>query len=228
MSLTNSSFSSFNELAKNHLESVNEEQDDKDVTNNTTTEFGTLADLTSHHLQKINFNTRRNFNKLAGQTTVDKLSDRISSVSLLTSTKSASAIEDKNLQNSIDSNWHIDLTKALRVSNSAPQIRHKRTDSTNPLDVENFVPQFIDCDAELENSSVVSEFCNMDISWILSTENNNTKIASKFGKVLCRRYKRPKPYFVNVTKDNALKDISPFSFNTPSPDDIISSHLGHK
>lgn len=162
--------------------------------------FQSLADLTSSRLQKLSLNptTKQNQKKVA-------------------------PIETHKLQNSINEDWHIDLSKALKASNSQALVSEKQTETS---DVERFDLPFIECDSTTKPSLKINPCC-MDISAIMKSRIKHVKNVSRFGKVLCIFYKRPKPYFVSE-QEIIYKKAKRFSFITPSPDDLIKMNLKKK
>lgn len=67
--------------------------------------------------------------------------------------------------------------------------------------------------------------CKLDISDVVFLKCSKFKGVSKFGKVLCRRYKRSKPYKIDFSNNRYVHKCKVFNFATPSPDDAILSCL---
>lgn len=217
-------------------------------------EFLTLAELSNDHFNKHNIqlqncatntnsqsnfgmkvNTRPNFGNSFVQR-IPNLDKEVVNLSLKVSNTQISLPNQVNVHSSksensmdrpksnINSDWHIDLSKALRISNSAPEVLKKQTESVPEPD--NFVIPFIDCDMEVPKQKLDLHFCNMDISSAAFVDNLNVKKPSKLGRALCRKYKRPEPYIINSEKE-LYKNVERFHFDRPSPDDNIINNLNH-
>lgn len=108
-------------------------------------------------------------------------------------------------------NWHIDLTSALKNTSRNNKV-------VKMQNVEQFVPQFVDCEVHLEDE--VYE-CVFDLSNILRKDLKlMMKKRSRFGKVLCRSYVCL--YKADVKHEyDVLNQISCFKFDVPSPDDNV-------
>lgn len=117
----------------------------------------------------------------------------------------------------------IDLTAALTkttVKAKPPQTKtEKQQEAEKPFEIP-----FVDCEIEVAQPTDVLE-CKMDISDVLFLKCNDLKGVSKFGKVLCRRYKRTIPYTIEFSNRMHAHTCKVFNFSTPSPDDVILSCL---
>lgn len=122
-----------------------------------------------------------------------------------------------------DDTWHIDLTAALQSETSVSSSTEKPKKKVE----ETFEVPFIDCEVETLESNFEMLECQMDISEILTKKLKNYKGISKFGKILCRRYKRTKVCNITFSDMFVHKDRR-FLFKTPSPDDIIIKRLRRK
>lgn len=133
--------------------------------------------------------------------------------------------EDSRQKNktSIGNNqWHIDLTLALRDTKSAPLV------SKNSKHVEEeFDLPFIDCEVNAPESNETLYECKMDISDILKRKHKLNKKVSKFGKILCYKYKKVHQRSFDLT-DPYKQKCRKFYFDNPSPDDIILTNLKKK
>lgn len=107
----------------------------------------------------------------------------------------------------------------------------KTTITTKPSAVKSekkieksFEIPFIDCEIEVAEPTDTLE-CTLDISDIVFLKCTNVKGVSKFGRVLCRKYKRVKPYKIDFKNKKVVHKCQVFNFATPSPDDGILSCL---
>lgn len=131
--------------------------------------------------------------------------------------KSLTAI-GKNKRDSLNNDWHIDLSIALKQQNSMPAL----SNDSSPL--ENFDINFIDCEdaiPKVENRTMLA--CTMDTSRILNLKIKHRKSPSLLGKVLCKKYKQIMPLIVELDEYK-----SKFDFKTASPDDVILRNLFRK
>lgn len=117
--------------------------------------------------------------------------------------------------------FEIDLTPALTAVESTPTLPQKNKKKTV---LQSFEIPFIDCETELSQPVDTLE-CKLDISDIMFTKLSLCKGVSKFGKALCRKYRRRKPYKFDFDYYGCARDFKVFNFATPSPDDMILSCL---
>lgn len=199
-------------------------------TDKSSDQFMSLAELTNNHLNnKIStdrkFNTRPNFGrplfgkKLNSDKDITSITNTLSDTSLTAAPKQLEICSSKS--EIIENDWHIDLSKALRLTNSKAQPVRTAATAKNS---ENFVIPFIECDVETPKPSVPVHFCNFDISSVAEKNVENGKRPSKLGRALCRKYSRQKPYIVS-SEELMYRRIKPFSFHSPSPDEIILKNL---
>lgn len=117
----------------------------------------------------------------------------------------------------------IDLSTALRTENCLPiqiPIDHTLENDEN----KSFIPNYIDCDQALTIlMPAVTKDCEIDISNI-SHDLNEMSETSKFGKILCSRYRCSSMPYVKHEFFIQHK-IEPYSFEHPSPDDLILRQL---
>lgn len=118
----------------------------------------------------------------------------------------------------------IDLSTALRTTNSIPiqiAIDRSANDENN-----SFIPNYIDCDQAMPQSILmhtITKDCEIDISSI-SRAMHRTKSSSKFGKILCSRYRCTSVPYVKH-EFNIRHKIERYTFQNPSPDDLILRQL---
>lgn len=235
--------------------------------------FGTLADLTAHHLQKSNSGDVRT--SLFGKGSpspktnfvIPKLSrDRgneethavapptfclVDSLLSLEQTPQpsddaptvkhdeenlSSKLEEMNLNGSvIANNWTIDLTTALRSSQSKSEeksvTREEKMSGNRSANEISFICTSPIIDHEEWNIHVNTEYavpnegCELNLSYLRKIKlRYSHKMASSFGQMLCKRWKYRKPYVVRQ-KSIINEKIKRFDFSTPSPDCLILSHL---
>lgn len=178
--------------------------------------FNSLSELVSSHLKSDgNLNATKNINGLtrsvAGLEIAGKLGE----------TKSMPSVSFKQKNGDISSDWHIDLTKALKTTQSSPILR--QTIRKSIIDEKaSFEIPFIDCETIERNENNLS--CRIDIKSILKRKFSNQKRKSPFCKVLCKKYNMKmtksvihENYFINYHKY--------FNFTEPSPDDQILKYL---
>lgn len=185
----------------------------KKLTDNESPEYSSLSDLVSDHLSAFKVKTSEcSFKKEPRLTeSLDSVAEKVSNLKINDENKSV--IEDK---------WHIDLTVALRESKSAPSVSRN---SEKPE--EQFEVPFIDCEIEPRETVENVAECRLNISDILNCHSPLSKKVSKFGRILCMKYRRKRLHdikFVDPYKRKTFK----FKFDTPSKDDLILSHLGRK
>lgn len=117
----------------------------------------------------------------------------------------------------------IDLSSALRQNDKIPIESPMKS-----IDIEEFTPKFIDCELSTINHNLltmITNDCEIDSSSILVMPIRRvTKKRSKFGKILCTKYRcNRKPIVSHDFKQKHV--IEPFWFGRPSPDDIILEQL---
>lgn len=196
------------------------------MTNNfnktTSSQFLSLADLTNNHLNKVGAQNRPLFGrKLSGDKDIALISKTLSDTSLTSPPKELNLHISKS--EGIENDWHIDLSKALRLSGKTQPITAKTSECVeNP---ESFVIPFIECDVETPRPSLPLHTCNFDIRSEADQGAHNFKKPSKFARALCRQYYRSKPYQIISSEEQMYKRVKRFSFDIPSPDDIIRKHL---
>lgn len=174
------------------------------------------TNLTPHELSlKKIINMKNNNNNIVPMSSLDK------------------SIKNENILLPIQANdenqFVIDLTSALRQNDKIPIESPMKS-----IDIEEFTPKFIDCElskiADDDNllstlPIITNDCCEIDSSSILTMPIMRlTKKRSKFGKILCTKYRcRSKPI---VSHEFMRKHIiEPFWFSRPSPDDIILEQL---
>lgn len=138
----------------------------------------------------------------------------------VTAIKSAKKVVLPKNENSSRDRFVVDLTVALKTVETQPIVAKKKIQEKVEKTFE--IP-FIDCEVELLKPVDTLE-CKLDISEIVFHKCNNFKGISKFGKVLCRKYTRVKPYKINFN-DTVVHNCKVFNFKTPSPDDMILACL---
>lgn len=93
---------------------------------------------------------------------------------------------------------------------------------------ENFIPKFVDCDVVVDPKSReihYDENCHPYTCDELMSQFKvlDFKRFSSVGKVIKRRFRRKKCHIIHKFKHK--HEVVRFQFDTPSPDDIILSHL---
>lgn len=202
-------------LNESNLDELDSKKDSGD-------EFTSLSDLVSNHLNstpvkcKMDFsNHKRTYGK---ETDLNKSVSKMAKLQL-SDAKSIRPVADNS---PVTNGWHIDLSIALKSTNSLPSVS-KGSQKDN---LEKFDIPFVECDGQrmLPNKKLLP--CKFDINSILLVPLKYQKYSSSFGKALCLRYKRRKSNIKTFYNDSVdLSKIKRFDFKIPSPDDIISSHL---
>uniref|UniRef100_A0A1Y1M393 HBS1-like protein N-terminal domain-containing protein n=1 Tax=Photinus pyralis TaxID=7054 RepID=A0A1Y1M393_PHOPY len=173
--------------------------------------FSSFNELSRSHLLSVSPNTVK-FIKPRLCNDVGKLAGDLRKVNV------SGNRSEPDTDNVLDS-CHVDLTKALRVVTSAPQLR-----ASEQAESETFTPDFIDCEIVIAPPQAKT-------AEVFGTRKLLKKIGRKkvsaFGKALCLRYSRPVP-FVSHISDRVYSGIPQFLFNCPSPDDIRISSLHNR
>lgn len=138
-------------------------------------------------------------------------------------TKSFSSMEQTSNKSVFDG-FSVDLSKALRTSNSVPIVPKKSTQITPS---ETFSMPFIDCEPIPEKTDKNLEKCILDVRRKLKEQSTRIKKVSKFGKVVGFNYNRSKP-IIQIENDFNYTNINSFHFVGPSPDDVILENLKKK
>lgn len=251
-------FSSLSGLISNHASAKDDKDGDKKS-------FGSLAEMTAHHLKstspfkksnKNSFVIPKLSNKVMASSSINLPGKLIKSVDESDTSRSSDvdkvSLDVKNLQldnncedrdkdkdddknKDKESNWEIDLTKALRQPGS-PAVISSKTKLSNGQDLDiksqdNFdLKKLYDninepiCSSIVVDSIEVLE-CNLTLINLKYAELHHfNKMASPFGKMLCRKWKSKKPY-VKKSKCEFSDKIKPFDFSSPSPDSLILANL---
>lgn len=117
----------------------------------------------------------------------------------------------------------IDLSTALRTDSKIPINDDTELVSTD----EPFVPMYIDCDlvSQTTNDKLhllpnITQDCEIDISHLVNVKLPTARVISKFGKILCSKYRCKNVSYIRhgFTPKNSIKQ---FMFGQPSPDDIV-------
>ncbi|CAG5082389.1 Similar to HBS1: Protein HBS1 (Drosophila melanogaster) [Cotesia congregata] len=135
--------------------------------------------------------------------------------------------EEKEEEKSND--WEIDLTAALRQSESSANYKKiklaneqdnstKRKDGFNLKELYDNINEPI-CSSLIVESVEVLECKLTSINLKYSQLTHFNKMASPFGKMLCKKWKSHKPY-IEKSKSEFSDIIKPFDFSSPSPDSI--------
>lgn len=122
----------------------------------------------------------------------------------------------------------VDLKSALvPLSEQMKSLKLKKKDETATF--EHFIPKFIDCDVVVVDPKsreiLYDENCHPFTPDELKMQFKclNFKRFAGCGRVMKRRYHRNKPNVVHRFKHK--HEIKRFAFDTPSPDEVILSHL---
>jgi len=120
----------------------------------------------------------------------------------------------------------IDLKFALL--SKAEQTKTSKALSHTKQDVENFIPQFVDCDKAMDtNFKDLSLDDRCERITLKELRCHLQKCPSTrfsvIGKIIRRKFKRQPPRIHHGFKPK--HKVERFSFNTPSPDDSILQHL---
>lgn len=150
---------------------------------------------------------------------VPKLNNLTNNISEMCLSESST---QKNKTGIGNNQWHIDLTSALRDTKSAPLVSR----SSDHVEEEFDMP-FIDCELNAAESNEILYECKMDISEVLKRNHRLNKKVSKFGKILCLKYKRTGNWSFDI-QDPYKQKCRKFCFESPSPDDVILTNLKKK
>ena len=123
-----------------------------------------------------------------------------------------------------EDNWVIDLTSALQSPSSKvsqPEIKSKdkpKVSFSNVIDVECSINLLLE-----DPNDFILDF--KESSAILEKDLTKfRKPSTSFGKIICKKWKSlSKPYI--ISRKLSYGKLVHFTFNTPSPDDVIKSHL---
>lgn len=121
----------------------------------------------------------------------------------------------------------VDLKSALvPLSEQMKSLKLCKRDETATF--ENFIPKFVDCDVIVDPKSREVHFdenCHPYTREELMSQFKvlDHKRFTSVGKVIKRRFHRKKPKIIHRFKHK--HEVDRFTFDTPSPDDIILSHL---
>lgn len=154
--------------------------------------------------------------KLVPLAKINSLTNNVSELRLSDDSK------QKNKTSIGNNQWHIDLTLALRDTKSAPLV----TKISKHVE-EDFDMPFIDCESNAPEFNDILYECKMDISDVLKQKYRLSKKVSKFGKVLCYKYKKTCHRPFDLT-DPYKQKCRKFYFDCPSPDDVILTNLKKK
>lgn len=198
-----------------------------------------LSDVTNKHNEA---NTTKNFvtrlgNKplfpkkqpITKQVDIKSISDQIENLNVSnhkqTSTRSCTALPSDDSVNN-KNNWSVDLSKALKATNSLPEVSYQKLADK----IDDFEIPYTECDlspVKETKTKTITYKCFLDISDKVQTARRvlYSKGTSRFGKALCRSYKRSVPYIDFKHKLIPKNNYEFFQFNTISPDDYIISTL---
>lgn len=211
-----------------------------------TSPFNSLADLTKNHLHKSEnkFEIPKIFgpppslnslgemkNKVPNKFELPKIFNSPNYVQISNNNSlNTQTIDEKlskcNINNSpvdkdgiIDTDWHIDLSSALRNSDIVPLKAMK----PKHVETEIFLPKFIDCENE-NNETHDFLHCTMDLSKFVYFHSVLENSVSRFGKIISRtyRFRQPRMYY---EEQNVIKH---FQFVNPSPDDKVLAYINRK
>lgn len=176
--------------------------------NSPANEYSSLSELVSNHLKNVLPNSLK-------QNKDNDISEKLKGIQLDDSRQL------KSFTNNLQKHSSVDLSNALNVSNSLPNLT--KSHANRP---EKFEIPFIDC--ENRNDDVFTPEietlpCELHTRELKILNKFSYKKASKFGSVMCSTYKHPKLIIKSHKKNRHVINI--FTFNTMSPDDYISSHL---
>lgn len=174
-------------------------------------EFTSLSELVSSHLTLENASNINSLTKSVAELQMNNVQ----------TTKSLSSISYKKENGDIVNDFHIDLTKALKTTQTMPNLRQNVV--RKPVE-ESFTIPFIDC--ETNNFKPKSQLpCKFDVKHILKRNfKEQKKHRSAFSVVLCKNYKLKTRK--SVIHENYFIDYCKyFNFNEPSPDDVVLKYL---
>ena len=241
--------------------------------------FGTLADLTAHHLQKSNSSIpgkvlnpsdetsksnffipkftpkkftgafSKNSSSVSSEPIPFNLKDSPDSVDFLqTVLSSVHVSEEIDKENTINGTaevlddcqtldeWTIDLSSALRQTKSITNVQSNITkfksykdNKTVQQSNEEFsiIPLLRPINPTVAKVvTTIEHECNLNSSYLIHAQlTHSNKVVSLFGKMLCKRWRCPKPYVERAKQQNYSGKVKRFDFMTPSPDSIILSKL---
>lgn len=180
-------------------------------------DFDCLSTLVSNHLSSPSNSLINNFQqlKLTGVSDAGSLS-KITERLQISDSKSVGNIETKHISKN---DLVIDLSVALKESTSLPSM----TIHTNK---ESFEIPYVDCEKNESMKKREQLKCAFDSKNILKLRLRNYKKRSRFGKVICQKYKRTAVLKLKLDSGINIKSkIKHFEFTVPSPDDFISKNL---
>ncbi|KAG5680130.1 hypothetical protein PVAND_009655 [Polypedilum vanderplanki] len=137
----------------------------------------------------------------------------------------------ENAQISENKKTAIDLTSALIPEKERIELSKVIQQQSQVEVVDNFIPQFIDCEdtVNVSNSKPIDfgECCERITLRELRQNCKEAHLAnfSMIGKILRKKYRKKIPYIQHAY---AKHTINQFKFDTPSPDDQILAHLSKK
>lgn len=179
------------------------------IQKNTDLEYNSLSELVETHLSLI----KPNCVSLKRFENASVTNNSATSSKTMDLTKDTAELSLSNSEKLV-----IDLTNAL----ATPESKSLFTRKEKVQSVQNFEIPFIDCETEVAQQMDILK-CTLDISDALFLKCSNFKGASKFGKALCRNYKKVRLYKINLSHKSVNSMM--FTFAAPSPDDIILSRL---
>lgn len=110
----------------------------------------------------------------------------------------------------------IDLSSAIRTENCPIVVA--------PAPIVNHSIDLIMATAITAPLPTITEVCEIDCSGVINFKTQKAKLISKFGKILCSKYRcKSMPYIKHEFMH--LNSIKPFLFMTDSPDDKILKAL---
>lgn len=132
----------------------------------------------------------------------------------VTDTKSLDSLQTKDKISNDE--WLIDLSKALKVANSQPNIKEVKVTFAHKTNTTMFTEM---------KDDILNNFKPTHLqSSILKVHYKLNKRVSNFGQVICCNFKRSVPNIVSGDLIVLCK-MKRFAFTVPSPDDIIQTNL---
>lgn len=231
------------DILKRRLQNNKKPVDNNDASN-ATAQFSSISELAKHRMNKPVVKPS-SITNLATSSGISSLADLMKARMKSSSRISVSTDANTNVESVKSEMEQLKLTeKPKTVSSSSDTSQKSVIDLTSalcnnfkviptvkPVEVETFVPRFVDCDIVPSSSYLLqySQDCEIDASNVLNIVcPNRQRNPTTFGKILCTKYRLlAKPYFRPIIP-TFNTHIKQYRFKDPSPDDLILNKLKKK